>query len=243
MTENQNKPPCVYIAGPMTGLPEHNFPAFFEAAERFAAGGFKVVNPATNFGGRTDLPRESYLRADVAMLSQCDAIAMLPGWEDSRGARLEYLIARELGLVVFDAMTMKPLPEGMAVASINLHRLRIADSQDAQPAATALPQHSMPADAATRKERPITRGVLDYFPLAVAEVAYCSLIGNRQHNPGEAMHWAKDKSTDHADCIVRHLIDRGKVDSDGVRHSAKVAWRALAMLQTELEAIPVEVAQ
>jgi hypothetical protein len=50
------------------------------------------------------------------------------------------------------------------------------------------------------------------------------------------MHWAREKSTDHADCIVRHLIERGQVDTDGVRHSAKAAWRALAMLQTEIEA-------
>jgi hypothetical protein len=49
------------------------------------------------------------------------------------------------------------------------------------------------------------------------------------------MHHARGKSTDHADCILRHLIDRGTVDTDGIRHSAKVAWRALALLQLELE--------
>ncbi len=94
---------------------------------------------------------------------------------------------------------------------------------------------TLPVDATERKLLPICRGVLDYFPLAVAEVANVSRVGSDQHNPGQPMHWAKDKSTDHADCIVRHLIDRGKVDSDGVRHSAKVAWRALALLETELE--------
>jgi hypothetical protein len=92
------------------------------------------------------------------------------------------------------------------------------------------------SDPAARKLRPIARGVLDYFPLALAEVAHTSYVANEQHNPGEEMHWAKGKSRDHADCIVRHLIDRGKVDGDGLRHSAKVAWRALALLQTELEA-------
>lgn len=86
-----------------------------------------------------------------------------------------------------------------------------------------------------RKNRPIARGVLDYFPDALAEVAYVSKVGNDQHNPGQPMHWAKEKSTDHADCILRHLIDRGKFDKDGMRHSAKVAWRALALLQTEIE--------
>jgi hypothetical protein len=89
--------------------------------------------------------------------------------------------------------------------------------------------------ALARKQRPIVRGVLDYFPLAIAEVAHVSYVGNEQHNPGEPMRWAREKSTDHADCIVRHLIDRGKMDTDGLRHTAKVAWRALALLQEELE--------
>lgn len=95
----------------------------------------------------------------------------------------------------------------------------------------------LPTDAATRKGMPIARGVLDYFPLAVAEIAHVSLVGNEQHNPGEPMHWAKEKSTDEADCIARHLIERGKLDTDGLRHSAKLAWRALALLQRELEAL------
>ena len=86
-----------------------------------------------------------------------------------------------------------------------------------------------------RKNRPIARGVLDYFPDALAEVALVSKTGNDQHNPGQPLHWAKEKSTDHADCIIRHLIDRGKLDGDGMRHSSKVAWRALALLQTELD--------
>ncbi len=89
--------------------------------------------------------------------------------------------------------------------------------------------------AAVRKATPMARGLLDYFPDALMAVAQCSYIANEQHNPGEEMHWAREKSTDHADCIVRHLIDRGTMDTDGVRHAAKVAWRALALLQTEIE--------
>jgi hypothetical protein len=92
------------------------------------------------------------------------------------------------------------------------------------------------ADAAQRKATPITTGVLDYFPDAIAAVAETSRIGNEQHNPGQPLHWAREKSTDHADCIARHLIERGTLDTDGIRHSAKVAWRALALLQTEIEA-------
>lgn len=94
---------------------------------------------------------------------------------------------------------------------------------------------SLPADAAARKEIPLARGLLDYFPAALAAVASLSKKGNDQHNPGQEMHHARGKSTDHADCILRHMIDRGTVDTDGVRHAAKVAWRALALLQLELE--------
>ena len=90
-------------------------------------------------------------------------------------------------------------------------------------------------DAKARKDTPIATGVLDYFPLAIAEIARVSKAGNDQHNPGQPLYWAKEKSTDHADCIVRHLLERGTIDTDGQRHTAKVAWRALALLQVELE--------
>lgn len=93
----------------------------------------------------------------------------------------------------------------------------------------------LPADAGVRKGAPVYRGVMQYFPDALFEIAELSRIGNEQHNPGQPMHWAKDKSTDHGDCIARHLIDAGRRDSDGVRHATKVAWRALALLQIEIE--------
>jgi hypothetical protein len=94
---------------------------------------------------------------------------------------------------------------------------------------------SLPHDAKARKASPIAEGVLWYFPNALAAVAAVSKAGNDQHNPGQPMHHSRNKSSDHADCILRHLIDAGTVDSDGMRHSAKVAWRALALLQEELE--------
>lgn len=95
---------------------------------------------------------------------------------------------------------------------------------------------ALPVAHADRKATPITSGVLDYFPAALAEVARVSKAGNDQHNPGQPLHWAREKSFDHADCITRHLIQRGAIDTDGHRHSAKMAWRALALLQEELEA-------
>lgn len=102
---------------------------------------------------------------------------------------------------------------------------------------TAQQDNVLPSDKNERKGIALVSGVLDYFPNALAEVARVSAQGNIQHNLNEGtLQWARDKSTDHADCIVRHLVDRGKRDTDGQRHSSKAAWRALALLEEELEA-------
>jgi hypothetical protein len=96
--------------------------------------------------------------------------------------------------------------------------------------------NTLPSTTAERKAVPMAAGVLDYFPAALAYVARISKAGNDKHNPGEPLHHARGKSMDHPDCIMRHLVDRGDIDpEDGLRHSGKVAWRALAMLQEELE--------
>jgi len=94
-----------------------------------------------------------------------------------------------------------------------------------------------------RKLYPLARGLLDYFPDALAEVAKVSWAGNEKHNPGQPMHHARGKSSDHADCIMRHLAERGNTEtlvvgntSVTIRHTAELAWRALALLQEELEA-------
>ena len=76
---------------------------------------------------------------------------------------------------------------------------------------------------------------MDYFPDAIAEIAHVSFVGNQQHHPGEPLHWDRTKSTDEADAMLRHFLQRGTIDSDGVPHSAKMVWRALAFLQKEME--------
>ena len=86
-----------------------------------------------------------------------------------------------------------------------------------------------------RKEKPVYTGVLKYFPDAILEVARCSFVGQEQHNPDKPLHWDRSKSGDELDALSRHLLDAGTIDTDGVRHSAKVAWRALAKLQKEIE--------
>jgi len=95
---------------------------------------------------------------------------------------------------------------------------------------------TLPTDAKGRKEHPVASGVLDYFPDALVAVANVSFRGNEQHNPGQPLHWAREKSTDQDDTIIRHFLQRGSLDTDGIRHSAKMVWRALALLQLEIEA-------
>lgn len=89
-----------------------------------------------------------------------------------------------------------------------------------------------------RKQYPIASGVLAYFPLALKAIAHCSYVGNEQHNPGTPLHWDRSKSTDEDDAMIRHYLDslgNEKIDTDGVLHSTKCAWRALARLEKELE--------
>lgn len=97
---------------------------------------------------------------------------------------------------------------------------------------------TLPANGEERKKFPIASGALDYFPDALVAISNLSYVGNVQHNPGQPLHWARGKSTDEADTMMRHFLQRGTVDTDGVRHSVKMAWRALALLQKELEGEP-----
>lgn len=93
----------------------------------------------------------------------------------------------------------------------------------------------LPTDAESRKKIPLYSGLVKYFPDALAAVAALSWQGNQQHNPNEPLHWSRNKSADHHDTLMRHLLEAGTVDTDTHRHSTKVAWRALAALQIELE--------
>lgn len=94
----------------------------------------------------------------------------------------------------------------------------------------------MKKEAQERKDTPVFSGVLNYFPDAIQEIARVSKIGNDQHNPNTPLHWDRAKSGDELDALARHLLDAGKIDTDGTRHSAKLAWRGLANLQKEIEA-------
>jgi hypothetical protein len=83
-----------------------------------------------------------------------------------------------------------------------------------------------------RKDRPLFRGCLSYFPAALALVSVLSKKGNDKHNPGQEMHHSRVKSSDHGDCILRHQVDVGSIDPEmDLDHAVEVAWRALAQLQ------------
>lgn len=101
---------------------------------------------------------------------------------------------------------------------------------------------TLPTDSNERKNYPLTSGCLKYFPAALAGVSNISKKGNDKHNPGEPLHHARDKSMDHSDCIVRHLIDtedllaareRGLevTDEQILTEVNQLAWRALAYAQ------------
>lgn len=95
---------------------------------------------------------------------------------------------------------------------------------------------ALPSDDARRKQIRAFMGFVKYFPDAIALVAYLSKVANDQHNPGEPMHWAKDKSKEELDSLMNHLMDvasKGELsqDSDGILDAIKIAWRGMANLQ------------
>lgn len=216
----------IYIAGPMSGHYGFNFHLFDRAELDLIEHGWKVINPARmdrdlGFDPYRDKVDAEFLHAAMirdtdAIIHHADAVAMLPDWEKSTGAKAEMALAFWKHIPVYQwpdgTLIEKPVP-GAAI-------------------------HTSPLSGKTASERkasPVASGVLDYFPDAIVAVAQCSYAGNEQHNPGQPLHWDRSKSTDEADCLIRHFMERGTIDTDGIRHSAKAAWRALALLQKEIE--------
>ena len=99
----------------------------------------------------------------------------------------------------------------------------------------ATEERVLPDDSDVRQQYPLWDGLFAYFPAALCEVARWSRVGNDKHNPGEELHWAREKSTDHPNRILRHLLDYDQEDENGFIEAVALAWRALALCQTELE--------
>jgi len=124
-------------------------------------------------------------------------------------------------------------PKDLVLTGVPINLTRYLTGNDPARKKTTLPEKSE-----DRKDFPLYSGPVKYFPKALAEVAYICKIGNDKHNPGQPLHHARGKSADHADCILRHMIDMeedyGKGvgrDEQGVPQVAYIAWRALALAQ------------
>lgn len=107
MTDTE-KLPTLYIAGPMSGLPDHNYPAFRAAASILAKAGYGVLNPVDNEKKRSALdvtsqpyaPWSWYMRRSLEQIAVADGMAVLPRWQNSKGASLEVDLALQLGMKV-----------------------------------------------------------------------------------------------------------------------------------------------
>lgn len=94
-------PKRLYLAGPMSGIAQFNFPLFNDVAGRLRARGYDVFNPAENpDSGRQ--PRSYYMRLDIPALLTAEAVVLLPGWRGSRGANLEVWIAADTGIPLYE---------------------------------------------------------------------------------------------------------------------------------------------
>lgn len=96
----------LYLAGPMTGLPEFNYPMFNRYARLLRERGHEVFNPAEAHDGQVGLPLEQYFETDLPEVCRAEAVAVLPGWQESRGAQIEVDLARHLGKVVYEAVLL-----------------------------------------------------------------------------------------------------------------------------------------
>ncbi len=249
-----------YVSGPMRGIPEFNFPAFDAARDALLAAGWNVISPADIDRAcpvealdprgveQSTEAIDAYVARDLEAIKllkpQTDAVVLLEGWKGSRGATAEASVAAWRGVQVIDLETAIG-PMAQPYTSQELlgtftnaagHKVEVKAASTEVLVDVPGEATTLPTDTQARKEIPLMRGFLDYFPAAAAEVAHVSAVGGRQHGHGDDIFWERGKSADHADCAIRHLLERGTRDSDGLRHSAKAAWRALANLQLELEA-------
>ncbi len=240
----KNRPLRVFISGKMRGKRLYGFPEMDEARDKLKAAGYDVVSPAdldrevgfdptewtgwclrkashSNWTWLPDwLDLDAAMKRDLEELRKCDGVALLDGWHESEGAMKEVRAAANLGIPAWHVchwLLKAVKKEKMAE--------RLSESD------TPLPRAVLPDDASERKKYPLYRGLLRYFPDALAAVARCSWEGNEQHHPGTELHWDKNKSTDEPDALLRHMLEA----EDSLPERAKVAWRALAWLQRGIE--------
>lgn len=206
----------VYIAGPMTGYKYFNFPAFDEWKDTLLCRGYNVISPA-------DLDRE--VGFDAMKLPEDSDWTK---WGDALGEfDLDACIERDVEAVKkCDIIFMLKGWENSTGAKAEK---ALAEWMGKEVRYEEEPKALLPSDSKARLEYPIFTGFLMYFPHACMAVARHSFIGNEQHNPGEPMHWAKEKSIGDGNQIVRHVME-GDLEA--------CAWRALELLERKLTGLP-----
>lgn len=210
----------VYIAGPMTGIPDFNYPAFHKRAAELRASGYEVINPAENFNGDQALPYEEYIRQGIRQVSDCDAICLLPGWEKSSGVQIELAVARALKLEVFD------------------HNMRNEHDPNSE-----FRKYHMYTSATGGQKLNQGKVQLELIPAdALLEVARVMTYGAQKY---AAHNWRRGLSWDYTiGSILRHVnaIMRGE-DRDpetGLLHSAHAACQALFLTEFMLLGTPTD---
>jgi len=234
----------IYIAGPMRGIAEFNFPAFFAAEELLKADGHTVFNPArrdeeahgvgfadgNTTGDEVAAAQKGFslreaLKDDTSWIAlNAEGIYLLPGWENSKGARAEKALADALGLDIQFAPGAAPKLE-------------------TDPNGLGAGQPGAKLDAG---KSPVFRGVLQYFPRAVLAVGGLSLYGANKYT-WEGWRTVPDGIGRYGDALGRHaakeaiegLWDMEVVNDPkypaNVLHATAVAWNALARLELIIE--------
>ena len=236
--QTKNKVEALYISGPMTGIPEHNFPLFNEVARTLRAENYIVYNPAEHFDGRTDLPREEYMREDFKCLLgmtnyESYGIVLLPGWTKSKGAVAEVTVARELGFRFFAWLG------GRLQETVNLDiRTQCPDTCPDTSKADVCDKY--PATGEVRITDPTTGGQkgqkdiqISYIPYeALGELSKVYVYGAEKYARDN---WKKGYAWNlNVDALYRHLglfNDGEDLDPEsGLPHIAHCAWHCLTLL-------------
>ncbi len=196
----------IYVAGPMRGYPEHNIPLFRSTAAHLRALGPRVVSPVEVgemwAGSETDQsqhPPEAWVTEDLRVLLNCNAIALLPGWDASVGARCDVAVAMTLGFTFVDATTGEPMPRPARVV--------VTGGYDQPPGRVDAPEGDSVSEAAR---------------LAVAEVRRAVRIHPTwPTDPMHAIAVVNEEVGEVTKAILEHTYERHKgVTADDVRTEA-----------------------